>query len=82
MIIHVHNGMDFFIFIFILLVYLGMTGASGGKVLFDNIKADGLITATFLYSPTMVADAVKIAAIIVFPLFYRGGITTCLRILS
>jgi ribose transport system substrate-binding protein len=39
-----------------------VTGAGGGKAVFDDIKADGLITATFLYSPTMVKDAVKIAA--------------------
>lgn len=39
-----------------------ITGAGGGKAVFDNIKENGLITATFLYSPTMVADAVKIAA--------------------
>lgn len=39
-----------------------VTGAGGGKAVFDDIKADGLITATFLYSPTMVEDAVKIAA--------------------
>ncbi|MET3195133.1 substrate-binding domain-containing protein [Gottfriedia sp. OAE603] len=39
-----------------------ITGAGGGKAVFDNMKEDGLITATFLYSPTMVADAVKIAA--------------------
>ncbi|WP_456276884.1 substrate-binding domain-containing protein [Bacillus sp. AK128] len=39
-----------------------VTGAGGGKGVFENIKEDGLITATFLYSPTMVEDAVKIAA--------------------
>jgi len=39
-----------------------VTGAGGGKAAFDNMKEDGLIKATFLYSPTMVADAVKIAA--------------------
>lgn len=39
-----------------------ITGAGGGKAVFDDIKENGLITATFLYSPTMVADAVKIAA--------------------
>jgi ribose transport system substrate-binding protein len=39
-----------------------VTGAGGGKAVFENMKEDGLITATFLYSPTMVEDAVKIAA--------------------
>jgi ribose transport system substrate-binding protein len=39
-----------------------VTGAGGGKAVFDDIKAGGLVTATFLYSPTMSADAVKIAA--------------------
>lgn len=39
-----------------------VTGAGGGKDVFKNIQEDGLITATFLYSPTMVKDAVKIAA--------------------
>ncbi|MBM6616598.1 substrate-binding domain-containing protein [Bacillus sp. RD4P76] len=39
-----------------------VTGAGGGKAVFENIKEDGLISATFLYSPTMVEDAVKIAA--------------------
>ncbi|MER2170595.1 MAG: substrate-binding domain-containing protein [Psychrobacillus psychrodurans] len=39
-----------------------VTGAGGGKAVFEDIKADGFITATFLYSPTMVEDAVKIAA--------------------
>ncbi|PLT29698.1 substrate-binding domain-containing protein [Peribacillus deserti] len=39
-----------------------ITGAGGGKAVFENMKEDGLITATFLYSPTMVKDAVKIAA--------------------
>jgi ribose transport system substrate-binding protein len=39
-----------------------VTGAGGGKAVFEDIKEDGLITATFLYSPTMVEDAVKIAA--------------------
>jgi ribose transport system substrate-binding protein len=39
-----------------------VTGAGGGKAVFEDIKADGLVTATFLYSPTMVADAVQIAA--------------------
>lgn len=39
-----------------------VTGAGGGKAVFDDIQAEGLISATFLYSPTMVEDAVKIAA--------------------
>ncbi|MEC1375862.1 substrate-binding domain-containing protein [Heyndrickxia oleronia] len=39
-----------------------VTGAGGGKEVFENIKDGGLISATFLYSPTMVEDAVKIAA--------------------
>ncbi|MBM7693493.1 ribose transport system substrate-binding protein [Peribacillus deserti] len=39
-----------------------ITGAGGGKAVFENMKEDGLIKATFLYSPTMVKDAVKIAA--------------------
>jgi ribose transport system substrate-binding protein len=39
-----------------------VTGAGGGKAVFEDMKADGLIKATFLYSPTMVADAVQIAA--------------------
>ncbi|MFD1737813.1 substrate-binding domain-containing protein [Bacillus salitolerans] len=39
-----------------------ITGAGGGKGVFENIKEGGIITATFLYSPTMVEDAVKIAA--------------------
>ncbi|WP_456272941.1 substrate-binding domain-containing protein [Bacillus sp. AK031] len=38
-----------------------VTGAGGGKAVFENIQEGGLITATFLYSPTMVEDAVKIA---------------------
>lgn len=38
-----------------------VTGAGGGKEVFKNIKEDGLISATFLYSPEMVKDAVKIA---------------------
>lgn len=39
-----------------------VTGAGGAKGAFDSIKEGGLISATFLYSPTMVEDAVKIAA--------------------
>lgn len=39
-----------------------VTGAGGAKEVFEDIKNDGLMTATFLYSPTMVEDAVKIAA--------------------
>ncbi|WP_234400636.1 substrate-binding domain-containing protein [Virgibacillus senegalensis] len=39
-----------------------ITGAGGNKTVFENMKEDGLIKATFLYSPTMVRDAVTIAA--------------------
>ncbi|WKA55638.1 substrate-binding domain-containing protein [Planococcus shixiaomingii] len=39
-----------------------VTGAGGAKQVFEDIKNDGLMKATFLYSPTMVEDAVKIAA--------------------
>ena len=39
-----------------------VTGAGGAKEVFEDIKNDGLMAATFLYSPTMVEDAVKIAA--------------------
>ncbi|WP_375336617.1 substrate-binding domain-containing protein [Cytobacillus oceanisediminis] len=39
-----------------------ITGAGGGKAVFEDIQADGLISATFLYSPTMVEDAIQIAA--------------------
>ena len=39
-----------------------ITGAGGAKEVFANMKEDGLIKATFLYSPTMVADGIKIAA--------------------
>lgn len=39
-----------------------ITGAGGAKEVFENMQEDGLITATFLYSPTMVEDGVKIAA--------------------
>ncbi|SDK17745.1 substrate-binding domain-containing protein [Sediminibacillus albus] len=39
-----------------------ITGAGGNKTVFENMKEDGLIKATFLYSPTMVKDAVTIAA--------------------
>jgi ribose transport system substrate-binding protein len=38
-----------------------VTGAGGAKQVFEDIKNDGLMKATFLYSPTMVEDAVKIA---------------------
>lgn len=38
-----------------------VTGAGGAKEVFENMKEDGLIKATFLYSPTMVKDAVVIA---------------------
>lgn len=39
-----------------------ITGAAGAKEIFDNMKEDGLIKATFLYAPTMVADGIKVAA--------------------
>ncbi|TWT01449.1 substrate-binding domain-containing protein [Planomicrobium sp. CPCC 101079] len=39
-----------------------VTGAGGAKQVFEDIKNDGLMKATFLYSPTMVEDAVEIAA--------------------
>jgi ribose transport system substrate-binding protein len=39
-----------------------VTGAGGAKEVFEDMKNDGLMKATFLYSPTMVEDAVKIAA--------------------
>ena len=39
-----------------------VTGAGGAKQVFEDIKNEGLMKATFLYSPTMVEDAVKIAA--------------------
>lgn len=39
-----------------------VTGAAGSKEVFEIIKDGGLVSATFLYSPTMVEDAVKIAA--------------------
>ncbi|WP_026570884.1 MULTISPECIES: substrate-binding domain-containing protein [Sediminibacillus] len=39
-----------------------ITGAGGNKTVFENMQEDGLIKATFLYSPTMVRDAVSIAA--------------------
>lgn len=39
-----------------------VTGAGGAKEVFEDIQNDGLMTATFLYSPTMVEDAVQIAA--------------------
>lgn len=39
-----------------------VTGAGGAKEVFESIKDDGLISATFLYSPTMVREGVKIAA--------------------
>lgn len=38
-----------------------VTGAGGAKEVFEDIQNDGLMSATFLYSPTMVRDAVKIA---------------------
>lgn len=39
-----------------------VTGAGGAKAVFEDIQDEGLVTATFLYSPTMVRDGVKIAA--------------------
>ncbi|MET1014359.1 MAG: substrate-binding domain-containing protein [Paenisporosarcina sp.] len=39
-----------------------ITGAGGAKGVFENMKEDGLIKATFLYTPTMVEEAVQIAA--------------------
>lgn len=39
-----------------------VTGAGGAKEVFESIRDDGLISATFLYSPTMVREGVKIAA--------------------
>lgn len=38
-----------------------ITGAAGAKEVFTNMKEDGLIKATFLYSPTMVMEGIKIA---------------------
>ncbi|MEZ0481328.1 substrate-binding domain-containing protein [Planococcus sp. SSTMD024] len=38
-----------------------VTGAGGAKGVFEDIQNDGLMKATFLYSPTMVEDAVTIA---------------------
>lgn len=38
-----------------------VTGAGGAKGVFEDIQNDGLMSATFLYSPTMVRDAVIIA---------------------
>lgn len=39
-----------------------VTGAGGTKSVFEHIQEDGLISATFLYSPTMVRDGIEIAA--------------------
>ncbi|WP_416143781.1 substrate-binding domain-containing protein [Planococcus koreensis] len=39
-----------------------VTGAGRAKGVFEDIQNDGLMKATFLYSPTMVEDAVTIAA--------------------
>ncbi|WP_181347808.1 substrate-binding domain-containing protein [Thalassobacillus sp. CUG 92003] len=39
-----------------------ITGAGGHKEVYENIQNDGLIQATFLYSPLMVNDGVDIAA--------------------
>ncbi|ENH96836.1 periplasmic binding protein/LacI transcriptional regulator [Gracilibacillus halophilus YIM-C55.5] len=39
-----------------------VTGAGGSKEVYENIRDDGLISATFLYSPLMVVDGVDIGA--------------------
>ncbi|MGJ9385327.1 substrate-binding domain-containing protein [Salipaludibacillus sp. CF4.18] len=39
-----------------------VTGAGGAKAVFEDIQDEGLMSATFLYSPTMVRDGVQIAA--------------------
>lgn len=39
-----------------------VTGAGGSKEVFESIQDGGLISATFLYSPTMVEDGVEIAS--------------------
>ncbi|GAA0484976.1 ABC transporter substrate-binding protein [Salinibacillus aidingensis] len=39
-----------------------VTGAAGSKEVYENIKEDGLISATFLYSPLMVRDGVEVGA--------------------
>lgn len=39
-----------------------VTGAGGAKEVFESIQDGGLISATFLYSPTMVEDGVEIAS--------------------
>ncbi|WP_175615611.1 substrate-binding domain-containing protein [Piscibacillus halophilus] len=39
-----------------------VTGAGGAKEVFESIRDGGLISATFLYSPTMVENGVEIAA--------------------
>lgn len=39
-----------------------VTGAGGNKQVFENIKEGGLMKATFLYPPTMIEDALDIAA--------------------
>ncbi|MBP1970221.1 ribose transport system substrate-binding protein [Virgibacillus natechei] len=39
-----------------------VTGAGGGKDIFEDIQDGGLISATFLYSPAMIEDGIKVAA--------------------
>lgn len=39
-----------------------VTGAGGGKDVFESIKDGGLISATFLYPPTMIMDGLDVAA--------------------
>ncbi|WP_138420561.1 substrate-binding domain-containing protein [Aquibacillus sediminis] len=39
-----------------------VTGAAGSKDVYEIIQEDGLISATFLYSPLMVNDGVKVGA--------------------
>ncbi|MRG84803.1 substrate-binding domain-containing protein [Salinibacillus xinjiangensis] len=39
-----------------------VTGAAGAKEVYESIQDDGLISATFLYSPLMVRDGVQIGA--------------------
>jgi ribose transport system substrate-binding protein len=41
-----------------------MTGAGGSKAVMDKIKAGGLWRATFLYNPSMSADAVYLASLL------------------
>jgi ribose transport system substrate-binding protein len=41
-----------------------MTGAGGSKQVFDEIKKGGLWRATFIYNPSMAADAVYLATLL------------------